>query len=86
MFQSIREPQIRVSTANEEIAHSGGGDLNAVLLAELRRYLFPCCSGSSQRADVSLNALCDRSVLSKPEGFGKTPEEFAGRRPLLQTR
>ena len=32
MFQSIREPQIRVSTANEEIAHSGGGDLNAVLL------------------------------------------------------
>ena len=36
MFQSIREPQIRVSSANEEIAHSGGGDLNAVLLAELR--------------------------------------------------
>src|SRR5271154_6251114 len=34
---------------------------------------------------VSLNALCDRSVLSKPEGFGKMPDEFAGRRPLLQT-
>jgi hypothetical protein len=38
--------------AREEIAHSGGGDLNAVLLAELRRYLFPRCSGSSQRADL----------------------------------
>jgi hypothetical protein len=48
MFQSIREPQMRVSTANEEIAHSGGGDLNAVLLPKARRYLFPRCSGSSR--------------------------------------
>ena len=52
MFQSIREPQMRVSTANKEIAHSRGGDLNAVFLAELRRYMFPRCSGSSQRADL----------------------------------
>jgi hypothetical protein len=28
---------------------------------------------------VSLNTLCDRCFLSKPEGFGKMPEGFAGR-------
>jgi hypothetical protein len=30
---------------------------------------------------VSLNALRDRCFLSKPEGFGKMPEGFAGRKP-----